>query len=58
MARKTNKIQFYTDVSLSNKEAQLLVEKLAGFLATCRLTSESDAYLKYNPQFQVVLDKL
>jgi hypothetical protein len=58
MARKTNKIQFYTDLNLSNKETQLLVEKLAGFLATCRLTTESDAYLKYNESFQKVLDKL
>ena len=51
-------IQFRSTTTLAPLDVKTLVEELKGFLETCRLTPDSDIYLKFHPKLQQVIEKL
>lgn len=46
------------DTPLSTSEIKVLVKGIKSFLETCRLTPDAKTYLKYNPEFAQVIEKL
>jgi hypothetical protein len=54
----SKKLQIRAETPLENVDLKALVTEIKGFLETCRLTADSDVYLKFHPKLAQVIDKL
>jgi hypothetical protein len=54
----TKRIECRSPTPLESLEVKTLLEHIKPFLETCRLTPDSDTYLKFHPKLQQVIDKL
>jgi hypothetical protein len=54
----SKKLQIRAETPLENLDVKALVTEIKGFLETCRLTPDSDTYLRFHPKLQAVIDKL
>jgi hypothetical protein len=58
MHMTTHSVRTRVPASLNTEDVNVLVRDLKPFLETCRLTPESDAFLKFNQRFAQVIEKL
>ena len=54
----THSVRTRVPDALNAEDVNVLIHDLKAFLETCRLTSESDAFLKFNSRFAQVIEKL
>jgi hypothetical protein len=54
----TKRIECRSPTPLENLDVKVLLEHIKPFLETCRLTPDSDTYLRFHPKLQAVIDKL
>jgi hypothetical protein len=54
----THPIRTRVPDTLTARDIHVLVKNLRSFLETCRLTPDAKTYLKFNPDFAQVIEKL